>query len=66
MTSIPVWLVALVLAALAPWGARALETALARRLRRRTQAFLAQALPQRADTAAGQQRQGESQEKPPP
>jgi hypothetical protein len=44
---IPVWLVALVLAGLAPWAARALETVLARRLRRRTLAFLAQALPHR-------------------
>ncbi len=40
---LPVWLVALVVAALAPWAARALQAALERRVRRRTLALLADA-----------------------
>jgi hypothetical protein len=52
MTPVPVWLVALVLAALAPWAARALERALVQRQRRRTLALLAQALPQARATDA--------------
>jgi hypothetical protein len=43
-TAIPVWFVALVLAAAAPWGVRLLQAALERRLRRRTLDFIAQAL----------------------
>jgi hypothetical protein len=43
-TPIPVWFVALVLAAAAPWGVRMLQAALERRLRRRTLAFIAEAL----------------------
>jgi hypothetical protein len=63
MTSIPVWLVALVLAALAPWAARALETVLVRRQRRRTLEFLAQALPEHDEGVAGPGPEGEE---PPP
>jgi hypothetical protein len=43
VTSPPLWLVALVMAALAPWGSRALQVLLERRLRRRTLALLAKA-----------------------
>ena len=43
VTSPPIWLVALVLAAFAPWGVRALQLALEQRLRRRTLAMLARA-----------------------
>jgi hypothetical protein len=42
VTAPPLWLVALVMAALAPWGARALQVILERRLRRRTLALLAE------------------------
>jgi hypothetical protein len=45
MPSVPVWVVALGLALLAPWAVSALEAALKQRLRRRTLALLAQALP---------------------
>ena len=38
---LPIWLLALGLAALAPWGARALQSMLERRVRRRTLALLA-------------------------
>jgi hypothetical protein len=40
---LPIWLMALGLAALAPWGARALQSMLERRVRRRTLALLAEA-----------------------
>lgn len=45
MPSVPVWVVALGVALLAPWAVSALEAALQRRLRRRTLALLTQALP---------------------
>jgi hypothetical protein len=45
MPSVPVWVVALGLALVAPWAVNALEAAFQRRLRRRTLALLAQALP---------------------
>jgi hypothetical protein len=41
---IPVWFVALVLAAAAPWVVRALQAALERRVRRRTLDFISEAL----------------------
>jgi hypothetical protein len=47
MLSIPLWPLALVLAAAAPWAVHALEATLQRRVRRRTLALLAQALPGR-------------------
>jgi hypothetical protein len=50
----PIWLVALVVAALAPWAAGALQKALERRVRRRTLALLARALPP-TDTPAAKQ-----------
>jgi len=43
VTPIPVWVVALALAAAAPWCARALQVALERRARRRTLDFVAEA-----------------------
>jgi hypothetical protein len=53
MPSVPVWVVALGLALLAPWAVSALEAALQRRLRRRTLALLAQALPGWSDRREG-------------
>jgi hypothetical protein len=50
----PIWLVALVLAALAPACARALQVALERRLRRRTLDTIAQAWPPLSDGAASE------------
>ncbi|HEY8088902.1 MAG TPA: hypothetical protein VIF09_13680 [Polyangiaceae bacterium] len=41
MTFPPLWIIALVCAALAPWAVRLLATAIERRLRRRTAEFLA-------------------------
>jgi hypothetical protein len=41
----PIWMMALVLAALAPWGARALQAWLERRLRQRTLDVLSRARP---------------------
>jgi hypothetical protein len=41
----PLWMIALVLAALAPWGARALQAWLERRLRQRTRDVLSRARP---------------------
>jgi len=46
VTSPPIWLLALVMAALAPWAARALQAWLEHRLRRRTLDVLARAFPQ--------------------
>ena len=42
----PLWMVALVVAALAPWCARALQVVVERRVRRRTLDLLAKALPE--------------------
>jgi hypothetical protein len=42
-TTIPIWLVALVFAAIAPWCVRAFSDGMERRLRRRTAAVLAHA-----------------------
>jgi len=43
MSSVPIWLIALVCAALAPWAVRVLERAMLRRVRERTDALLARA-----------------------
>jgi len=42
----PLWMVALVVAAFAPWSARALQLVVERRVRRRTLDLLAKALPE--------------------
>jgi hypothetical protein len=57
MPSFSLWPVALVLAAAAPWAARAFEVWLLGRVRRRTLALLAEALPQRQRQA----REGEDE-----
>jgi hypothetical protein len=49
----PVWLVALVLAAVAPWCVRALESSIEQRARRKTAAVLARADGTGARTASG-------------
>jgi len=41
MSSVPIWLIALVCAAVAPWAVRMLERAMLRRVRQRTDALLA-------------------------
>jgi hypothetical protein len=43
MSSVPIWLIALVCAAAAPWIVRGLERAMLRRVRSRTHALLARA-----------------------
>jgi hypothetical protein len=50
MSSVPIWLIALVCAAVAPWAVRVLERAMLRRVRERTDALLARA---EADARAG-------------
>jgi hypothetical protein len=45
VSSPPLWMLALVVAAVAPWTARALQLVLERRVRRRTLDLVAKALP---------------------